>query len=220
MPVEMTASQGETHTSFLLRKLHSLSGIIPVGAFFAEHFWSNSYVLVSPAKYDEVGQGLQTLPFRIVIEALVIWLPILYHGGYGMYVWWQGKSNLMQYPWAGNWSYTLQRWTGIIAFAFIGWHFYTARVLTQGRSNFDTVHADMSNNLYMLLYLVGVLAASYHLGNGLWNFLCKWGVAETVRAQRAAALLGAVVAISFSLAGVAIVVGARYAWHPFRFYVQ
>jgi len=220
MPVEMSASPGETNSSFFWRKLHSLSGIIPVGAFLAEHFWSNSYVLVSQAKYDEVGQGLQTIPFRILIEALGIWIPILYHGCYGMYVWWQGKSNLVQYPWRGNWSYALQRWTGIITFLFIGWHLYSARFLTEGRSNFGTVHADMSNNMYALFYLVGVLAASFHLGNGVWNFLCKWGVAVSARSQRAAAWLGAAVGVAFSLAGVAILVGARYDWHPFKFYVQ
>lgn len=51
-------------TSYLLRKLHSLSGIVPVGAFLAEHFWSNSSVLVSPEKYDAVSRELQTIPFR------------------------------------------------------------------------------------------------------------------------------------------------------------
>jgi len=216
----MSASKSEDQSEFFWRKLHSLSGIIPVGAFLAEHFWSNSFVLVSPGKYDEVSQGLQTLPFRPVIEAVAIWIPILFHAGYGFYIWGKGESNAIAYPWMHNWMYTLQRWSGMVAFLFIGWHFYTARILTGGRSNYVTVQADMSHNLYAALYIVGVLAASFHLGNGLWNFLCKWGIAATARAQRAAAFLGAAVAISFSLAGLAIVYSTRFNFHPFEIYVQ
>lgn len=216
----MSAARGDVAPSFFWRKLHSLSGIVPVGAFLAEHFWSNSYVLVSPGKYDQVGQELQTIPFRLAVEAAVIWIPILFHSAYGFYITYQGQSNVLQYPWMGNWMYTLQRWTGIIAFLFIGWHLYTARFLTAGRSNFSTVHNDMSNNVYAMLYLVGVLASSFHLGNGIWNFLCKWGLAATARAQRAAGFLGAAIGLAFSFAGVAIVVGARYDWHPFQSYIQ
>jgi succinate dehydrogenase / fumarate reductase cytochrome b subunit len=216
----MSAPPSEDHSTFFWRKLHSLTGIVPVGVFLAEHFWSNSYVLVSPEKYDAVGQELQTLPFRPMIEAVGIWIPILFHAGYGFYVWWRGKSNVLEYPWMHNWMFTLQRWTGLVAFLFICWHFYTARILTGGRSNFGTVHTDMSNNAYALLYLVGVLAASFHLGNGIWNFLCKWGVTVTARAQRAAAYLGAGIALAFSFAGLAIVYAARYNFHPFSVYVQ
>jgi succinate dehydrogenase / fumarate reductase cytochrome b subunit len=216
----MSAPKSEDQSSFFWRKLHSLSGIVPVGVFLAEHFWSNSYVLVSAAKYNEVGQELQTLPFRPMIEAVGIWIPILFHAGYGFYVWSKGKSNVLDYPWMHNWMYALQRWSGLVAFVFIVWHFYTARIVTGGRSNFGTVHADMSNNWYAAFYLVGVIAASFHLGNGIWNFLCNWGLAATVPAQRAAAWLGAAVAIAFSLAGLAIVYSARFDFHPFHIYVQ
>ncbi len=216
----MSAIRADDQAGFFWRKLHSLSGLLPVGVFLAEHFWSNSYVLVSPEKYDAVGQELQTLPFRPLIEAVGIWIPILFHAGYGFYIWYRGESNVLQYPWMHNWMYTLQRWSGLVAFLFIGWHFYTARILTGGRSNYLTVHDDLSRNLYALVYLVGIIAASFHLGNGLWNFLCKWGLAATTRAQRAAGWLGAGVAVAFSLAGIAIVYSARANFHPFQIYVQ
>src|SRR5258708_32667290 len=77
----MSATASQPETDYLLRKLHSLTGIIPVGAFLAEHFWSNSYALVSRAQYDAKSQELQTIPFRLVVEWLFIFLPMLYHGG-------------------------------------------------------------------------------------------------------------------------------------------
>ena len=206
--------------SFFWRKLHSFSGIFPIGVFLAEHFWSNSYALVSAAKYDEVSRELQQIPWRVLVEAGGIWLPMLFHGAYGCYIWWKGKSNLAEYPWMSNWMYTLQRWTGLAAFAFIGWHVYTERFLTHGKSTLADVERALADPGYLGLYVVGVLASSFHLGNGLWNFLCKWGLAATTRSQRAAGWLGAAVAIGFGAVGLAIVFGIRFHWRPFEFYAQ
>jgi len=214
----MSATTTRPDSSYLLRKLHSLSGLIPVGAFLAEHFWSNSAVLVSPDKYNSVSQELQTIPFRPFVELFLIALPILFHGGYGVYIWLAGKSNLSQYPWVKNWLYTLQRYTGLIAFAYIGWHIYTERWLTHGRSTYDTVYSDLQNPWYLAFFVVGILASSFHLGVGIWNFLCKWGLAATVRAQRAAGGLGAVVGFTFSVVGILILISFRFDWHPFQSY--
>ena len=205
-------------SSYLLRKLHSLSGILPVGAFLAEHFWSNSAALVSAQKYNDVSQELQTIPFRPLVEWVAIFLPILFHGGYGVYIWWRGKSNVSQYPWVGNWLYTTQRYTGLITFVYIGWHLYTERWLTHGKSTYASVAEDFTHPLYMTFFLVGIIAASFHLGIGIWNFVCKWGLAASVQAQEAAGKLGAAVAFGMSLVGVLIVISFRFNWHPFAWY--
>ena len=34
--------------TFILRKLHQLSGIVPLGAFLLEHFYTNSKALSRP----------------------------------------------------------------------------------------------------------------------------------------------------------------------------
>jgi hypothetical protein len=66
---------------------------------------------------------------------------------------------------------------------------------------------------------VGVLASSFHLGVGIWNFLCKWGLAATVKAQQAAGRFGALVGIAFSVVGILIILSFRFDWHPFSAYV-
>jgi succinate dehydrogenase / fumarate reductase cytochrome b subunit len=216
----MSRTSTQPETDYLLRKLHSLTGILPVGAFLAEHFWSNSTALVSPEKYDVTSQELQTIPFRLVVEWLLIFLPMLFHGGYGIYIWLRGRSNVSAYPWVGNWLYTLQRYTGLIAFAYIGWHLYTERWLTHGKSTYATVAGDMRNSWYLTFFIVGVLASSFHLGVGIWNFLCKWGLAVTTKAQQAAGGLGALVGVTFSVVGVLIILSFRLNWHPFAFYMN
>src|ERR1700739_3666008 len=215
----MSSTATRPDTNYLLRKLHSLSGIVPVGAFLAEHFWSNSAALVSAPKYNETSQELQTIPFRLFVEWAFIFLPILFHGGYGVYIWLRGESNVSQYPWVKNWLYTFQRYTGLIAFAYIAWHVYTQRWLTHGVSTYAEVAQQLVNPLALAFMIVGVVASSFHLGVGVWNFLCKWGLAATVRAQRAAARLGAAVGISFGVIGILILISFRYDWHPFSSYI-
>ena len=215
----MSATATRPETSYFLRKLHSLSGIVPVGAFLAEHFWSNSAALVSARKYDETSQELQTIPFRLFVEWAFIFLPILYHGGYGVYIWLRGESNVSQYPWVKNWLYTFQRYTGLIAFVYIGWHVYTQRWLTHGMSTYAEMAQQLLNPWALAFMFVGVVASSFHLGVGIWNFLCKWGLAATVRAQRAAGQLGVAIGVVFSCVGVLIVLSFRLNWHPFASYL-
>src|ERR1700733_8458610 len=197
----MSVAASHSRTSYILDKLQSLSGVIPIGAFLAEHFWSNSYALVSAKSYDNVSSELQLIPWRIFVESAVLWLPLLFHSFYGLYIWWMGKSNVLGHPWMSNWLFTLQRITGIIAFVFIGWHVYTERFVGRGMTAYADVQASMMDPWFVTFYLIGIAAASFHLGNGLWNFACKWGIAVSVKAQRAAGWFGAPVEL-FSIVPV------------------
>jgi succinate dehydrogenase / fumarate reductase cytochrome b subunit len=208
----MSATTTRPDSSYLLRKLHSLSGLVPVGAFLAEHFWSNSAVLVSPEKYNSVSQELQTIPFRPFVELFAIVLPILFHGGYGVYIWWSGKSNVSQYPWIKNWLYTLQRYTGLIALAYIGWHLYTERWLTHGKSTYLTVYNDLRNPLYMT-FAVGILASS-SISVSASEFSLQWGQRPP---PEHSALPGnsAGCRFWFSLVGILILISFRLIGIPF-----
>jgi succinate dehydrogenase / fumarate reductase, cytochrome b subunit len=210
----------ESKTSYFLDKLHSLSGVIPIGAFLLEHFWSNSYALVSTQKYDEVSVELQSIPWRVIVEFCFLWSPIAFHGFYGLWIWWKGKQNTLAHPWMSNWMYLLQRWSGIVAFVFIGWHVYMERFVGHGRTNYHDLAQAMSHPWYFAFYIVGVTSASFHLGNGLWNFACKWGIAVSARAQSAAAWFGAAVAVVLTFVGIMIAMGFHNYWFPLGGYVQ
>jgi len=216
----MPSAAADSKTGYFLDKLHSLSGVIPIGAYLADHLWSNSYALVSVEKYNQVSRDLQTVPWRILVEAGVLWIPILFHGFYGMWIWWRGKSNAIGHPWMANWLYVLQRWSGMIAFVFIGWHVYTERFLGHGVTTYADVSQAMANPWYLSFYIVGVTASAFHLGNGLWNFACKWGIAVTARAQRAAGFFGAVVGAVLTIAGIAVALGLHYHIFPLGTYAQ
>ena len=113
--------------SFFWRRLHSLSGIFPVGFFLLEHLFSNAFALRGAEAYNNQVKFLTSLPALLVVETLFIYLPIAFHGLYGVWIWWRGDGNLTRYPWTGNRLYTLQRWTGLIALVYMGFHVWEQR---------------------------------------------------------------------------------------------
>ena len=114
---------------FLVRRLHSLTGLLPVGAFLVVHLMTNAAILDTADTYQrrvDLIHSLGTYTLE-VIEWLFIFLPILFHGIIGMIIVARGKRNVSTYSYRENIRYTLQRWTGVIAFAFIFWHVFQTR---------------------------------------------------------------------------------------------
>jgi len=176
--------------SFILRRLHSLSGIVPIGAFLIEHFISNSESANGVQAYNDQVKFLTSLPFVHVLEWVFIFIPLLYHGLYGLWIWYNGDSNVSDYPWTGNWMYTAQRWTGIVAFIFIGYHVIDMRFLgvhlMGGGYNqaFSKVWFDFQSRWIVAFYVIGIVAACWHFSYGIWLFAAKWGFTVGERARR------------------------------------
>lgn len=198
---------GQGH-SFLWRRLHSLTGIIPVGAFLIEHFISNAFATNGPQAYSEQVKFLTGLPFAEVLEWVGIYIPLAYHALYGFYIWFRGDGNVTEYPWTGNWMYTAQRWTGLIAFVFIGWHVYTMRVeaphlfgVTHGVPGymlaFGKVQGELDLTWAAAFYAIGIIAASWHFAYGIWLFCAKWGITVGEGARRKLGYVCLLIALAF-----------------------
>lgn len=193
-----------TGVSFGVRRLHSLLGIMPVGAFVVEHAISNSFILRGEDAFVKQVEFLTSFPYLLLIELFFIVLPILAHAGLGFWIWYRGRGNVQQYGYLRNWLYTLQRWTGMIAIVFIGYHFYEMRIATIELGKFmesPSLHAALNGGLsghvrvsemveyfrrpaIAAFYIVGIAATMFHFANGLWNFLIKWGITVGDRSQR------------------------------------
>jgi succinate dehydrogenase / fumarate reductase cytochrome b subunit len=205
-------------SSFLWRKLHSLLGIIPLGAFLLEHMLSNFEALKGPIAYGEQVRFLNSLPLVRVLEWVFIFLPILYHGVYGVYIWLRGKSNLVYYPWAGNWMYMAQRYTGLVAFLYIGQHVLRQRFLgvqlpEHPYAAFHKVQMELQNPWMLAVYIVAMLAICWHFSYGVWLFAAKWGITPGKTARKrfglACAAMGLVLAV-MGLWSIWAFVGPKY----------
>ena len=194
--------------SFLLRRLHSLSGIVPVGLFLIEHFISNAFATRGPSAYTKQVELLSSFPFVVGLELFGIWLPILYHALYGFYIWYRGEGNVGEYPWTGNWMYTTQRWTGAIAFFYMVWHTWTMRftgihLLTHPGAAFGKVQTEFQSPWAVVFYAVGILCASWHFAYGLWLFAAKWGITTGDGARRKFGYVAVVIGLIFVAVGAA-----------------
>ena len=209
-------------TSFFWHKLHSLLGIVPIGAFLIEHLVSNFEALKGPAAYAAQVKFLNGLPLVRLLEWVFIFLPILYHGIYGLYIWLRGKSNIVYYPWSGNWLYTAQRYTGLIAFAYIAQHVARQRFMGVSLPEnpgyaFAKVQHELANPWMLAVYIIAMIAICWHFAYGVWLFAAKWGITPGVKARKrfgyVCVALGVLLAV-LGLAGIYAFVGPKYSGQP------
>jgi len=204
--------------SFIWRKLHSLLGVVPIGAFLLEHLLSNFEALKGPIAYGAQVKFLNSLPLVRVLEWTFIFLPILYHGLYGVYIWLRGKSNIVYYPWAGNWMYMAQRYTGLIAILYIGQHVIRQRFMgislpENPYAAFHKVQVELSNPWMVAVYVIAMIAICWHFSYGIWLFAAKWGITPGATARKrfgyACAAFGVVLAV-MGLASIWAFIGGKY----------
>lgn len=199
----LRAGQGK---SFFWRRLHSLSGIVPIGAFLIEHFFSNFVAIEGPAAYTRQVAFLSSFPFVFFLELFGIWIPISYHALYGFYIWYRGETNVTDYPWQGNWLYATQRWTGGIAFFYMAYHVWHLRfsgehLLSNPAAAFGKVQLEFQNPWILAFYVAGIVAASWHFAYGLWLFTAKWGLISGDRAQRRFGYVCLAIGVGFVVVG-------------------
>lgn len=151
---------------------------------------------------------LTGLPFAIWLEIFGIYIPILFHAFYGAYIWWRGESNNADYPWMGNWMYTVQRWSGIVAFAYMAWHVYTMRftgihLFDWSDAAFYKVQAELVHPYARIFYAIGIVAASWHFGYGVFLFCAKWGIVVGNKARKRMQAIGVLIALGLIAVGFA-----------------
>ena len=179
---------GEGH-SYLWRKLHSLFGIIPIGAFLVEHIVSNFETLNGPLAYAQQVKFLNSLPLVRVLEWVFIFIPLAFHAGYGLFITFRGRANVNVYPWAGNWMYLTQRITGVIAFAYIIQHVWRQRfsgisLPENPGAAFAKVQHELSNPWMLAIYVIAMIATCWHFSYGIWLFAAKWGITPGEKARK------------------------------------
>jgi succinate dehydrogenase / fumarate reductase, cytochrome b subunit len=199
----------KSHRAFLMRKLHSLTGVVPVGGFMCFHLWENARALQGQAQFDEAVAGINHMPFLPVLEWGLILIPLAFHALYGVKLALESKPNLGKYTYSRNWMYVLQRVTGLIAFAFILFHLYEYWwQKTAGKLAVEQFYPALCQNMSYaigpvpvtaLIYAIGISACVFHFANGLYGFCFSWGITSSRRSQQQAAT-------AFGLLGVAVLI--------------
>jgi succinate dehydrogenase / fumarate reductase cytochrome b subunit len=174
----------------LLRRLHSLFGLIPIGGFVIFHLWENSQARFGADHFNTyvVGQ-LQHLNYLPFLELILIALPLCFHAGYGLVVIGSGQSEPIRYRYVRNWLYWLQRLSGIAIIAFLILHVGLTRIsglFDPGIYSdlFGYMQQSLSQPIIFTLYIIGLWLSVFHLANGLATAAITWGLTTDAAAQR------------------------------------
>jgi succinate dehydrogenase / fumarate reductase cytochrome b subunit len=203
---------------FLLYRLFSLAGLIPVGAFLVVHLLTNASVLGGAAAFQSRVDMIHSLgPLLVPVEVAFIFLPMAFHAAIGFVIIANGMPNVGSYPYVGNVRYTLQRATGMIAFVFIIWHIIQLHWLGAplGGGQFDPHHATSTAAVALrpawvtALYAIGVLSVVFHLANGLWTLGITWGIWTSPAAMQRANAVSVVVGLVLAAAGLGALGGLQ-----------
>lgn len=191
-------------SDFYLRRLHSLLGIIPVGLFLTQHLVINHFATRGAEAFNNASNFMGNLPFVLFLEWFVIYIPLMFHAFYGVYIAFTAKSNVKRYGTFRNWMFFLQRITGVFLVVFIAWHIWETRIQKAlgAEVNFDMMAGIVENPAMLAFYIAGILAATFHLANGLWSFLVTWGITQSPRSQTIVTYVTIGVFLVLSIIGV------------------
>lgn len=185
---------------FLIRRVHSLLGLVPIGLFLMFHMFLNLTALGGAGLYDKVIGTMRNFPGIFIVELVVIFIPITVHAVYGIWVVYTGQSNILRYKYARNWFYIVQRVSGLYALMFMIMHVYLLRL---HEANFAVLSEFLSQPLGLTFYVLGVLCAIFHFVNGLWAFAITWGITVGPHSQKMWLYTLAAVFVLLSVIGLA-----------------
>jgi succinate dehydrogenase / fumarate reductase cytochrome b subunit len=205
--------------SFLLRRLHSLTGLV-FGGYIVVHLVVNATMIQGTSPQDifqlQVDK-IHALPFLWGVEWLFIYLPIIFHTVYGVWIILGGQPNVEKYPFAKNYFYLAQRISAVIIAFFVLFHVLgmkgllgsTLQFVPEDATRSTARHINSSLWVAYLVYPIGIIASCYHLANGFWTAAITWGVTISAGSQRrwgyvCTALFGFTLCCGFLALGAAI----------------
>lgn len=188
-----------TYSEFVLRRLHSLTGVIPLTFFVFFHFFANSTSRAGEEAFDKTVVALRSTPYLLIVESALLFAPFLFHMLYGMVIIFASKPNAPKLPYRRNWAYIMQRVTAMVVFTFIVYHVVGVRfVEAHDEANmYALFHEKMNNPFTYWWYVVGIGCTAFHLANGMCTFFMTWGLTVSRQSQKIA---------EYAMTGLGIVV--------------
>ena len=201
--------------TFLMRKLHQLTGIVPLGLFFFGHMFTNSKSMSGAAVFNDAVADIHHIPYLLFVEIFGIFLPLVFHSVYGIFISIEARANNVNYNYGRNWFYLFQRVTGIFLFFFILFHLLNLRfgaipglasygnpVAGNADRAFAIVHNEFSNFIILSFYILGIAATAWHLAYGFFLFAVDWGIVIGEKAQKYALYASVFLAVTLSAIGI------------------
>ena len=218
--VAHSSSTTASHTAWVAKKIHSFVGIVPLGVYLVLHLARNVSTLGGAASFDSAVRDSWKSPINYLWVVLLVYLPLIYHAGYGFYLTFtSNKQNVFKYPNLDNVRYLFQRLSALGLLGFLCAHIFLTRVHVSmgwlqssanpsGQVTWGYFAEHMWHNPFTAVtYVFGILAAAYHLGNGVSTFCISWGITIGAKSQRAGRIVGLLFGLFILILGYAAVAG-------------
>jgi succinate dehydrogenase / fumarate reductase, cytochrome b subunit len=174
--------------SLLNSRLGSFLSVVPLGVWTVVHLWNNLAAFQGGDAWQRSVTEYKH-PFAQVLTWIIVFLPLLMHTGWGIARLFSFRPNNASYGNYGNLKYLLQRLSAVGLLAFLCAHIWLAFISPRIIGGAPEAFADIAGEMHhhvptLLVYLLGTLAVSYHLANGIQGFCMSWGILASERSMR------------------------------------
>jgi succinate dehydrogenase / fumarate reductase cytochrome b subunit len=175
---------------FLTRRIHSLTGLVPVGLFLVYHLYLQLYLHSGAEVYNEVINGFYDSPLAIWSLVIVVYIPLFFHAFFGIRLIFESKIQ-PSYTYFSHLLYWLQRISGVGVLLFTIAHVWNAQLGPWVAGTWGTHFEHLSSGfadpdsglITKAVYLLGTIGAVFHFSNGINTFCMTWGIALTPKSQ-------------------------------------
>jgi succinate dehydrogenase cytochrome b subunit len=174
--------------SFYRARIASFLAIAPLGIWTALHLWDNLSAFGGAQAWEQSVTAARH-PLHQALLVVVVLLPLVLHTVWGIVRLVSFRPNNVRYGNYDNLKYLLQRLSAIGLLAFIGAHLWLAWAqprFVEGRPEpFVEISHEMAHHTpTLVVYILGILAVSYHLANGIQTFAMGQGLVASAGALR------------------------------------
>jgi succinate dehydrogenase / fumarate reductase cytochrome b subunit len=201
--------------ALLLRRVFTLSGVVPLGAFLVIHLATNTRALAGEAAFLRTVNDYSRVPGLTLFEVLFVFAPLLFHTGFGLWLVVARRPLTEPTPYPPTVRVAV-RVTGVLAVAFLAMHLPELRLRSPGVRPggallLSVLGADLSSLSYGIpwrgvAYLLGSGCVCFHFAAGLWGFFASRRSGGSQRARRRAAWWAGAVGIIMWILFVDVVV--------------
>ena len=175
---------------FLTRRIHSLTGLVPVGLFLVYHLYLQLYLHSGAEVYNEVINGFYDSPLASWSLVIVVYIPLFFHAFFGIRLIFESKVQ-PSYTYFSHLLYWLQRISGVGVLLFTIAHVWNAQLGPWVAGTWGTHFEHLSSGfadpdsglITKAVYLLGTIGAVFHFSNGINTFCMTWGIALTPKSQ-------------------------------------
>jgi succinate dehydrogenase / fumarate reductase cytochrome b subunit len=164
-------------------RLFSLSGVVPLGAFFVVHVVANARALRGDAAFLAAARAFERAPglALALVEALFVFAPLAFHGAMGAWMVATRRRREPPVPYPEPVRVSM-RVTGVVALAFLAMHLPEIRfrhgvagVRPSGAEALTVLVSDLSSTLHgvpwrAVVYLTAAGCVAFHFAAGLWGY--------------------------------------------------